>query len=284
MIEFINDKKQKLLKAILLHYSTISPAILRGILAKKEIKVNDIRTKENIEINENDKITIYIEDKYLAPKLDIIYTDDNIIIVDKPSKLEVTSPDKNKITLEKILNDVEPAIPVHRLDTNTRGLVIFAKNERVKDEFILAFENGCIDKFYYALAFGQNLKSGTFIDYMEKESGGIVKVHKNKLPHSLTAKLGYEVLENVGDYYLLKILLHTGRTHQIRAQLAYHNIYILGDGKYGDKSVNRKVKFKSQALMACSLKFHFPKNSKLSYLNDLHFELPCKYDIKSVNK
>lgn len=280
MIKFIIKNNQKLIKAIMSQFPTINPQILRGILAKKDIKVNNVRVNQNIDVFDGDEIQIFIPEKYLFPKIQIIYQDQNIIVVNKPTKIEVISPDKDRFTLTEILKrDYPNILAIHRLDTNTTGLTMFAQSSNIKDEFIKAFENHCIEKHYVTIAYSKNiLKGQKFIDYFV-EGANSVKVYSQKVAQSLPAELEYSVLNKTNDLYLLDIKLQTGRTHQIRAQLAHHNIFILGDGKYGDKYINRLYKAKTQKLCAYKLSFHFPQNSILHYLNDIDIKLDIPFKI-----
>ena len=279
MLEFTNKKEQKLIKAITNQFPQLSPLILRGVLAKKDIKVNKKRVKDNIDLFIGDKIEIYLPENNM-PKIDIFYQDENIIIVNKKAKIEVVSPDKDKVTLTTILSKEQPVFPIHRLDTNTSGLVIFAKNEDSKKELINAFESGLINKFYKAVVVcGKIPKQAVFVDYMQiDKKQGLAKVFDKALVNSLEAKLEYTRLKEKEDLSLLDIKLYTGRTHQIRAQLAYHKIFVLGDGKYGDKNTNRKYNKKMQELCAYKLIFKLPKENQLSYLNDLKFEITPTFE------
>lgn len=279
MLEFTNKKEQKLIKAITNQFPQLSPLILRGVLAKKDIKVNKKRVKENVDLFIGDKIEIYLPENSM-PKIDIFYQDENIIIVNKKAKIEVVSPDKDKVTLTTILSKEQPVFPIHRLDTNTSGLVIFAKNEDSKKELINAFESGLINKFYKAVVVcGKIPKQAVFVDYMQiDKKQGVAKVFDKALVNSLEAKLEYTRLKEKEDLSLLDIKLYTGRTHQIRAQLAFHKIFVLGDGKYGDKNANRKYNKKMQELCAYKLIFKLPKENQLSYLNDLKFEITPTFE------
>ena len=113
---------------------------------------------------------------------------------------------------------------------------------------------------------------GIYNDYLLKdEKKSRVKIVSEKLHGALNVKTGYEVVKAGNESSVLKIRLYTGRTHQIRAHLAYHKHFILGDGKYGDDRINRTFGVKSQVLVSAEIIFHFNKDSALYYLNGKSF-------------
>lgn len=226
-------------------------------------------------VHEFDTITVFIVDELLYKNYDIetIYEDENILIVNKPAELEVVTEDKTADSLTKILNKKYTYIsPCHRIDRNTTGLVLFAKNPEALEILLLKFKNKEIKKNYRCTVIGTlNKKEDLLKAYLFKDN------KKSLVYISDTPKKGYmEVLtkykvlseDKRNNTSILDVELITGRTHQIRAHLAHIGHPILGDGKYGINEINKKFKCKYQMLENYKMKFDFTTDSGiLEYLN-----------------
>ena len=241
-------------------------AFCKTVLKNKDVKINGTRVGWDLMLGTGDVVQIYYKEdaikEYKAYRT--IFEDDNIIIVFKNQGIETTSP-HNKNTLETLVGHTA----AHRLDTNTEGLVTFAKNQMAIDELRRGFEEGSITKKYLALAFGKLQKSPlTLVGYLKKDSEvGMVEISKEKIPGALQIKTIISFVKTIKDFSLLEIVAVTGRTHQIRAHLASIGMYVVGDGKYGDAKMNKAYGYTKQCLCASSLGFNFPATSPLAYLN-----------------
>ncbi|MBR4270332.1 MAG: RluA family pseudouridine synthase [Clostridia bacterium] len=280
MEKFVVDKNQALYKALENEFSTISPLVLHKLVGQKNAKVNGVRVKENIELKRGDEVEIFIPQKYLKNDIKIIYQDDSIVVVNKPVKLEVVSDGDGQTLTTLLTEKVGTVFPVHRLDTNTTGLVIFARTEAVKDALIEGFKQGVIHKKYAAVVYAPTIPMCAYYqDYIVENKTTKVRVTQEKTPRGLEAILEFDVKKSNGPLHLLDITLYTGRTHQIRAQLAFHHIFVLGDGKYGDKTANKLYSARTQKLCAYELSFDFPSTSILHYLNKTTLSISIPFGV-----
>lgn len=287
----VNEKydNKKIVNFILSEFPNLSYSHLQKSLRKKDILVNGKRINSNINIKRSDKITIYITDDILYGNqniinLDIVYEDKNILIINKPSGISVLKDNtKSKISFSDIVNNYCPnAKPCHRLDRNTSGLIIYAKNQEILEIILEKFKKREIEKYYKAVVYGiPKLKTAQMQAYLFKDN------KKSIVYISDTFKKGYKKILTTYkiidsnkklNISLLDINLGTGRTHQIRAHLAHVGFPILGDGKYGINSINKKFKEKYQLLTSYKIKFTFISDAKkLNYLNNKIFEIPIHY-------
>ena len=275
MKEMIVNKKyeeKKLINFLLDNFNNLSLNTIHKALRKKDIRVNDVKVSENVTLHFGDIVKVFIPDDKLFKNIELktVYEDDNIIIINKPAGIEIQGPDS--------LESLTGFKPCHRLDRNTTGLVILAKNEETLAILLKKFKNREIKKHYIAKVYGiPTLSHAILEDYLFKDAKkSIVYISNEQKKGYRKIITEYNIISSnpKENSSLLDIILHTGRTHQIRAHLAYKGYPIIGDGKYGINEINKKFNCKTQLLCAYKLQFKFTTDSGiLNYLNNQIFKI-----------
>lgn len=297
-----NDSGQRLDRFLKKYLKDASQGFIYKMLRKKNIKVNNKRGNPDTIIMEGDIIQLYLSDETIEKfkgksnieksrfALSIIYEDENILLINKPIGILSHSANReygNNIVdgmihylYEKgeynprIENTFKPSI-CNRLDRNTSGIIIGAKNYETLKIVNESIKNGDVHKYYKTIVKGIVKREGIFEGYLTKdEELNKVRVIDEEEDDSKKIITKVKVLKTSDKYSLLEIELITGRTHQIRAHLSNIGHPVIGDIKYGDKAVNRyfreKYGLESQFLHAYRVKFNNLK-SPLDYLNGKEF-------------
>ena len=221
----------------------------------------------------------------------IVYDDDNLLIINKPRGLLLQRDDNpTHESLDVMVGDYlkMTAMPIHRLDKDTSGLCIFAKNKKAVDEMGKIFnDHSQIEKHYLVLVTGVIDEDGVVDAPLRKsfeKKKMIVAPLKSGAKSAVTK---YHILNKYKDYTLLDVELLTGRTHQIRAHMSYIRHHVVGDSKYGDYKVNNVFKrifnFENQFLHASKIKFLDIKGP-LNYLKNREFTAHLPVELEEILK
>lgn len=299
-----NDAGQRLDKFLGKAVKGLPTSMMYKLIRTKKIKVNRKRTDQKYILCEGDEIQLFIKEEFfdspekdvgalnrIVPKLNILYEDENILLLNKrPGVLVHEDSDAGENTLIMHVKaylcqkgeydpyfeqSFTPAL-CNRIDRNTGGIVIAAKNAEALRIMNQKIKDNAITKTYLCLVHGTpKRKEAELRGFLRKDSkNNTVEVRDTEFIGSKEIITRYRVLKSLGDTSLLEVDLVTGRTHQIRAHMAHIGHPLLGDGKYGINRDERAKGYKYQALYAYKLYFKKTENDDLlSYLEDKTFAL-----------
>lgn len=297
-----NAAGQRIDRFLMKTYPLLSMGIISKTARKKDIKVNKKWVTSDYKLSEGDVINIYLKDGFFEEKklsdddflrtdgkINVIYEDENIILVDKEPGLVVHEDNDN--TADTLINRIKnylyrkgeynpdeeysfaPAL-CNRIDRNTGGIVIAAKNAESLRVLNQKVKDRELTKLYLCAVNGvPNPREARLTAYLYKnEKENRVIISDKKTPENRTIVTAYRVLKEKNGDSLLEVDLITGRTHQIRAHMAYIGHFLLGDGKYGVNKINKEKGYPYQALYSYKLIFNFTTDGGiLSYLNGKEF-------------
>ena len=277
--KFVADKKCKLSELLINKYYYLSYTLVQKMIRNRDVKINEKRISLDVQVYLGDEIIFYVKNELVNLGVNVVFQDNNIVVVNKPKKLEVDSDTGSSLLC--IVNNMVgvKCYAVHRLDRNTQGLVVFAKNIKAKESLDDAFKNRNIHKYYYALVGGvpNKLKDELEAYLCKDNKNSLVKISDKCLPGYVKIQTNYRVIKSNGEISLLEVELITGKTHQIRAHLAFINCPIIGDEKYGISAINKKFNKKFQCLCSYKIRFDFKNDDYLNYLNGKVIELDNSY-------
>ncbi len=299
-----NDAGQRLDKFLGKAVKGLPPSMMYKLIRTKKIKVNRKRAEQSYMLREGDEIQLFIREEFfdspekdtgalsrITPKLNIVYEDENILLLNKRAGVlchEDTAASENTLIMHVKAylagkGEYDPASEqsfspalCNRIDRNTGGIVIAAKNAealRVMNEKI---RENQISKFYLCLCHGiPKRREATLHGYLKKNAAdNLVTVKDTAFAGAKEIVTKYRVLEERGSEALCEVELVTGRTHQIRAHMAHIGHPLVGDGKYGINRQEKQKGFKYQALYAYRLAFDPTKEENLlTYLEGRSFSL-----------
>lgn len=307
MREFIinkNDAGQRLDKYITKSFPLLPQSLMYKYIRSKRIKINNKKSEISYRLKENDVVSLYINDEFFEPvkpkydflsagkSIKIVYEDENVILIDKPAGI-LSHPDEGNYTdtaitrvkrylYEKGEYDPEnemsfaPAL-VNRIDRNTCGIIIGAKNAESLRILNEKLKNREIHKYYLCIAIGKlKNKEGIIKGYLEKnEKQNRVYISDKSTDKTKAIATKYNVLDYKNGLSLVEVELLTGRTHQIRASFSHLGNPLLGDGKYGTNAQNKKFGgYKKQFLYSYKLTFDFETDAGiLDYLNGKSYQV-----------
>ena len=298
-----NDADQRLDKYLQKSFPNLPKALMYKFIRTKRIKVNSKKSDISYRLCKGDIVDLYIKDEFFikpetrydftgaSDKLNIVYEDENIMLLNKPVGLLCHPDDKEYCDtlisrVKKHLynkkqfdpddeNSFTPAL-VNRIDRNTSGIVIAAKNAnslRILNEKI---KHRQVHKFYRCILIGTPEKKSDILEgFLSKdEDKNIVTVSKKMTDGAKTIRTKYNVVSSENGLCLVDVELLTGRTHQIRSHFASIGHPLLGDGKYGKNEIGKKIGCKKQCLCSYKLIFDFTTDAgELEYLNHKSFEI-----------
>lgn len=273
-LELTADKPESVIAFLSSSVAGLTRAKADLLVKSGEVRVNGVRIKANATLSVGDKVRAFVPDEVQKNGLNAntVYEDDNIVVFDKPKRMPYDM-------LPEAYG--APLLGVHRLDTNTTGLIVFAKTDKALAELESAFRERRVKKAYEAVVCPAPQSDGETVTAYTRLLHGQNLALVSAQPKSgyKTMITEYKVEERIGKAALLRVFPHTGRTHQIRAHLCFIGCPIVGEHKYGVKNAQAiDGAPDSQMLAAVELCFTGLKNG-LEYLNGKTFTADNGFDL-----
>jgi len=236
---------------------------LRKVFDARDVKLDGCRVRRDAPVHAGQELKVYLPDTRPEASIAVVYEDADVLLVNKRPGLSVTEDGSGGVTLTELcrqyLGSADPVspfpAPCHRLDNQTSGLCLFAKNENALNILFRVFKDRTLEKDYVCLVRGIPKPASAVCKawLLREEEQARVRITDTPESGARVILTGYETLE-AGPVSRLRVHLITGRTHQIRAHLAALGHPILGDDLYGSRDFNRQYKARLLKLCAVSLR------------------------------
>ncbi len=282
MEEFTQQTGGQSLKAALLRQLNLKNQAAGNLIRQGQVKVNGRRTRENIILSLGDRVSVYLPAR-LAPALPApIFAGRRVLALEKPPGLAVCDAPGLTVTALLRRGGYPQARPVHRLDVHTGGVLLFALDDEAEDALGRLIRSRSLEKQYECIVRGRpEPPNARCTAYLKKDAEAArVRVLPTSVPGAREIITGYQVMASDQSLSRLKVNLFTGRTHQIRAHLAYLGHPLLGDDLYGDHALNRRYGFSHPLLWAVSLVFPADVPPELAEAAGLRLISPARFPSK----
>lgn len=268
--------------------STVFNAVRRGLplmpreqilraFARRDVRMDDARCRRDDPARPGCAVSVYTD---FFPQIRVLYEDERVVVIHKPAGLCVED-EACGMTVLSLLTEMfsQPVWLCHRLDTRTEGVLLLARDEEAYRLCADAFAARQTEKRYECLVRGKMDPPEAVLNaYLVKDAqAGKVRVVTHQGPGALKITTGYSVLEESDGMSRLAVTLYTGRTHQIRAHMAFIGHPVVGDDLYGDRRLNRALGLPPLKLCSVELRLTFPPDGPLSYLNGKRFTTSASF-------
>ena len=267
---------------------------IKEAMKKRDVRIDGVRISADVRVHAGQEIRVFWPKAVLAgkqqektlPLPEIVFEDERVLLINKPQGIQSQNEDNplaGDTALTRVLSylkskgaQTDCVHLCHRLDVQTGGLLLFAKDDEAFESAMQAFSERSFQKFYTCRVKGCPAKREAIMHAFLRKDAQISRVSVTDYPARGAVEIttGYRVVRP-GEHALLEVELITGRTHQIRAHLAHIGHPILGDDKYGDRMINRQLGVKRQQLWATKLVFQ--AEGALAYLNGRSFSVKCPF-------
>lgn len=284
------DKDGMMLSRLLVQVADVPQWAVKEAMKNRDVRIDGVRVNGDVRVQEGQEIRVYWPKAALSEKmkkpLPVVFEDEHIILIDKPQGLpsqNEENPLAGDSALTRVIamqqeqgNKTDQIHLCHRLDVQTGGLLLLVKDDEAYQAALEAFSKRTIRKFYTCRVKGCPTQKEAILHAYLRKDAQLARVVVTAYPARGSQEIvtGYRVVE-AGEQARLQVELITGRTHQIRAHLSHIGHPILGDDKYGDRSLNRELGVRRQQLWATKLIMQ--AGGALAYLNGRTFETECPF-------